>query len=260
MQTTMAMTAQSAIDLPRLGELPRFRPAAEAFPNLGEERLPFRIRIVASEADLMKAVSIRHAAYDRHIPEVAALLEKPEPVDYEPGMAILLAESKFDGTPLGTMRIQTNRYRKLALEQSLPLPEWLQGTSQAEATRLGVVSERVGRLVKTALFKAYFLYCLREEIEWMVITARAPLDRTYDALLFNDVIPEAGYVPMKHVGNIPHRVLSFNVDLAEYNWRQAAHPLYNFVFMTRHPDIEFTDRAGVPVTAWYDFAPHAVAN
>ena len=46
--------------------------------GLVEERLPFRVRIVRSEEDLEKAVSIRHAAYGRHLPAVAALLERAE--------------------------------------------------------------------------------------------------------------------------------------------------------------------------------------
>lgn len=203
-----------------------------------QERLPFSVRIVRSESELEKAVSIRHAAYERHIPQVAALLEKPEAADSEPGTVVLLAESKLDGSPLGTMRIQTNRYKGLALEQSVELPEWLQGTSQAEATRLGVIGNRMGRLVKTALFKAYFHYCVQEEIEWMVIAARSPLDRGYEALLFNDVIPGGEFYPMRHAGNIPHRVLAFSIERAEFNWSRAKHPLYGFVFTTDHPDID----------------------
>ncbi|MDP2810046.1 MAG: hypothetical protein Q8O34_07840 [Rhodocyclaceae bacterium] len=205
-----------------------------------EERLPFSVRIVRSEEDLEKAVLIRHAAYGRHIPEVAALLEKAEASDSEPGSVVLLVESKLDGSPLGTMRIQTNRYRKLTLEQSVELPSWLQGKSQAEATRLGVTSNRMGRLVKAALFKAYYQYCVLEEIEWMVIAARSPLDRQYEALLFQDVLPEGGFIPMRHAGNIPHRVLAFNIELADFNWSQARHPLYGFVVHTSHPDIDLS--------------------
>ena len=40
--------------------------------GLIEERLPFSVRIVSSEEDLNKAVMIRHSAYGRHIPTVAA--------------------------------------------------------------------------------------------------------------------------------------------------------------------------------------------
>jgi hypothetical protein len=203
-----------------------------------EERLPFSVSIVRDEEDLDKAVSIRHAAYGRHIPDVAALLETAEVYDSEPGSVVLLAQSKLDGSPLGTMRIQTNRYGKLALEETIELPSWLQGKGQAEATRLGVTSNRMGRLVKIALFKAYYQYCVMEDIEWMIITARAPLDRQYEALLFQDVVPGGGFIPMHHVGNIPHRVLAFNVVQADFNWRQAKHPLYNFVVNTSHPDID----------------------
>lgn len=214
-------------------------------PGMTEERLPFSVRIVRSEEDLDKAVSIRHSAYGRHIPAVAALLEKAEANDNEPGSVVLLAESKLDGSPLGTMRIQTNRYKPLALEQSIKLPSWLQGNSQAEATRLGVTSNRMGRLVKTALFKAYYQYCLLEEIEWMVIAGRSPLDRGYEALLFQDVVPGGGFIPMRHAGNIPHRVLAFNIERAEFNWRQARHPLCGFVFDTSHPDIDLGGTDGL---------------
>ena len=207
-------------------------------PGLVEERLPFSIRIVRNEEDLDKAVSIRHAAYGRHIPAVAALLEKAEASDSEPGSVVLLAESKLDGAPLGTMRIQTNRYRKLALEQSVELPSWLQGRSQAEATRLGVINNRSGRLVKTALFKAYYQYCLLDEIEWMVIAARSPLDRQYEALLFKDVLPGGEFVPMRHAGNIPHRVMTLRVERVQPDWKQAGHPLYDFFFHTSHADID----------------------
>lgn len=226
-----------------------------------EERLPFTVRIVTSQEQLDKAVAIRHSAYGRHIPEVASLLEKEEAADREPGSVVLLAESKLDGSALGTMRIQTNRYRKLTLEQSIELPSWLQGSSQAEATRLGVALGRPGRLAKTALFKAYYEYCVMEGIEWMVIAARSPLDRQYEALLFQDVIPGGGFIPMRHAGNIPHRVLAFNIELAEQNWRRAEHPLYSFVFETSHPDIDPRGTVGLSVAdTRFPFAVTSMEN
>lgn len=206
--------------------------------GMAEERMPFTVKIVRSEEELGKAVSVRHAAYARHVPAVAALLETSESYDYEEGSIVLLAESKLDGSPLGTMRIQTNRYRQLAVEQSVALPEWLQGRSLAEATRLGVSEGRMGRIVKTMLFKAYYQYCLLADIEWMVITARSPLDKQYDSLLFKDVYGDREYIPMRHVGNISHRVLAFEVGTAQARWTAANHPLLNFMCNTHHPDID----------------------
>ncbi|MEW5890892.1 MAG: hypothetical protein AB1768_18065 [Pseudomonadota bacterium] len=211
---------------------------APAPAEVVEERMPFTVRIVGNEEQLSKAVRIRHAAYARHVPTVAAQLTAPESLDHDPGTVVLLAESKLDGSALGTMRIQTNRYRPLALEQSVELPDWLQGKSLAEATRLGVGEGRIGRVVKTALFKAYYQYCLFAGVEWMVVTGRAPLDRQYERLLFKDVFPAQGFIPMKHVGNIPHRVLALNVESVEPSWRETKHPLFDFFFRTYHPDID----------------------
>jgi hypothetical protein len=124
-----------------------------------EESLPFTLKIVRTQAELNQAVLIRQAAYDRHLPEFAKSLYKPEAADFEKGTVVLLAESKEDGSAVGTMRIQTNAYKPLCLEQSIDLPQWLKESPMAEATRLGVTNQVGGRLVTTALFKAFYMYC-----------------------------------------------------------------------------------------------------
>ena len=209
---------------------------------LKEELLPFTVRLVRNDEDLSKAVQIRHSAYARHLPEFADTLKKPEHEDAEDGVVILLAESKLDGSPLGTMRIQTNQFKPLSLEESIELPAWLKTKRLAEATRLGVTNEKGGRLVTTVIFKAYFQFCQENGIDWMVVTGRAPVDRTYDRLLFDDVFPGGGYTPIRHVGNIPHRVMRFDVGGAEALWTTAKHPLFDFIFRTNHRDIDIGGR------------------
>lgn len=213
------------------------------------ERLPFTVRLVRSEDDLHKAVHVRHSAYARHVPAFADTLRKPEAYDTMDGVVVLLAESKLDGTPLGTMRIQTNAFRPLTLEQSVDLPDWLRSRPMAEATRLGVTEQLQGRAVKTVLFKAFFLYCVQQQIEWMVITARTPIDRQYERLLFSDVDPARGYVPLQHVGNLPHRIMSFEVGSAERRWAASKHPLFDFIFRTHHVDIDL-GRPSHPLPHW----------
>ena len=217
---------------------------ANLFPRgvtMAEERLPFTVRVATNEMLLRKAVSIRHRAYGRHVPALAQLLQLPEPKDREPGCAVLLAESKLDGEPLGTMRIQTNRNQPLAIEGSVDLPEWLARHTLVEATRLGISEGRVGRVVKTMLFKALYLYCVEQGIEWVVIGARPPLERMYEALLFTDVFPARPYFPMKHGGNIPHRILALDIGAADARWRSARHPMYDLFINTRHPDIDIRE-------------------
>src|SRR3972149_6130086 len=100
-----------------------------------EERLPFAVKVVRSEEELSRAVHIRQVAYGRHVPEFAKMLSAPEPLDREEGSVVLLAESKLDGSPLGSLRLQSNRYGKLCVEQSVELPGWLQCCDLAEGTR-----------------------------------------------------------------------------------------------------------------------------
>jgi hypothetical protein len=96
----------------------------------------------------------------------------------------------------------------------------------------------VGRVVKVALCKALFLYCEQQQIDWMVITARSPLDREYEAMLFKDVFGAGEYIPMAHVGGLPHRVLAKEVGVARQRWEEARHPLFNYMVHTHHPDID----------------------
>jgi len=202
------------------------------------ERLPFTIRRVETEADLLKAVKIRHAAYARHVPEFARSLALPEAADYEHDTIVLLAESRLDCTPIGSTRIRTNLFRPLGVEESVELPDWLQGRRLVEATRLGIDEGRIGRVVKLALIKACFMYCEDHAIDYSVATGRPPVDRQYEQLLFSDVFPEQGPVPLRHVGNIPHRVMAFEIASFEQRYRDARHPLFNFFFGTQHPDID----------------------
>lgn len=202
------------------------------------ERLPFTIRRVETEADLLKAVKIRHAAYARHVPDFARALAQPEAADYEDDTIVLLAESRLDGSPIGSTRIRTNLYRPLGVEESVELPSWLQGRRLVEATRLGIDEGRIGRVVKMALIKACFMYCEDNAIDYSVATGRPPVDRQYEQLLFSDVFPEQGAVPLRHVGNIPHRVMAFEIASFEQRYRDARHPLAKFFFDTQHPDID----------------------
>lgn len=207
------------------------------------EHLPFTIRRVETEDDLLKAVRIRHAAYARHVPEFARSLALPEAADYESDTIVLLAESKLDGTALGSTRIRTNLFRPLSVEESIELPDWLQGRRLVEATRLGVDEGRTGRMVKMALIKACFMYCQQNDIEWSVASGRPTVARQYEQLLFADVFPEKGLIPLQHAGNIEHRVMAFEIASFEARWAAAGHPLYNFFLNTRHPDIDVGPKA-----------------
>lgn len=219
--------------------------AGRLTPEIKTERLPFTIRKVQSEDDLRKAVKVRHDAYARHVPEFARHLKDPEAADYAEDTIVLLAESKLDGSVLGSTRIRTNLLRPLDMEESVALPDWLQGKRLVEATRLGVDEGRTGRVVKLALIKACLMYCRQNNIDWSVANARPGVDRQYEQLLFIEVFPGQPPVPLKYAGNMPHRAFAFELETFEERYTAARHPLLNFFFYTIHPDIDI----GVPAGA-----------
>jgi hypothetical protein len=108
----------------------------------------------------------------------------------------------------------------------------------AEATRLGVTQGNIGHVVKAMLFKAGFLYCKSVGVQSLIVTARKPLDRYYDSLLFKDIFQANEFFPLHYVGNLMHRAMSFSIPNAERNWAAVKHPYHKVLFLTRHPDIK----------------------
>lgn len=236
--------AIEAIPFPRVDRNASFLSTVHR-PGITEESLPFTVKIVQSEQDLLKAVHIRHAAYARHMPGFAETLKAPEATDFQSDVVVLLAESKLDGSPLGTARIHTNRRRPLSLEQSVELPMWLKGRRLVEVTRLGIDGGRIGRLAKIVLIKACFMYCEQNDVEWALVAGREPIDRQYEQLLFQDVFPGAGFIPMRHANNVPHRVMAFEIKTGHARWTEAGHPLLDFFSYTHHVDIDIGASDGI---------------
>lgn len=203
------------------------------------ERLPFRVEIASSD-DLIDVARLRVAAYGKHLPGLAAKLLQPEAADLELGNEVFVARSRLDGSLLGSFRTHANIFKPLPLEASMELPQRFRGTLMIEATRLCVLGGPEASLVRNALFKAYFNYCLMQKVDWMLAAGRRPVDRLYDAMLWSDVEEPGKLYPMAHAANVPHRVMCLQPLQAEPVWRAAQHPLFEFAFQTIHPDIDFT--------------------
>lgn len=200
--------------------------------------LPFRVRLARNTDELGRAVDVRFRAYSRHLPEFAESLRHPEPLDTLPGTYVLLAESKLDGSPVGSLRLQLNQFSPLAIESSVLLPAALRKVNLAEITRLASEEGRNGKLVSTVLIKAAYLLCSALQVDHAIITARRPLDQRYLQLDFADVFPDGAFVPMEHIGGVPHRVLGFEIRSGERRWFERSHTLYSFMVGTFHADIE----------------------
>jgi hypothetical protein len=208
--------------------------------------LPFTVRIVRTEEHLTKAVEIRAETYGRHHPEMAEQLSNPEAADRSPFSLVLLAESKTDANALGTLRIETNTLTSLPVESLLPAASMYTGRTIAFVTRLGVRNGPGAQLVKLTLFKALHRYCLACQIDWLIVTARPPMDRQYLKLGFIDVYDADTLIPVPWSQNIPMRLLALNTISCEREWRATNHPLYKYMFSDYCPDIQiFSSVSGI---------------
>lgn len=206
--------------------------------------LRFTIHRAVTETDLRAAGEVRAASYGKHLPNVTSLWSEPDALDRDPDTAVFVAFDRASGDPVGTVRLATNAQGPTQIERSAPVPRAIAGRLIAEVTRLAVRPGHNDPLVKLGLMKASYLYCLANQVRWMVIGARSDaLVRGYRRLGFTDLADES--VPLAHAADLPHRLLGFDVTAAERNWHALHHPFYDFMVRTYHPEIRLF---GAPAT------------
>ncbi len=209
--------------------------------------LPFKVKVVSSEAQLMRVQALRQHAYGRHLPDQASAFGAADPRDRMPGTIIFYAEDKATGQLVGSARIQSNRHAPLQIEGSVELPERLRGRQLAEITRLCVLPG-YDHKVRLALLKAVHLYCIALQIGGVVAGSRRSLLRTYLSLGFVDLFGDERMCHLQHAGGLPHRVLWRETLQADARVRELRPQDFDFVFRDFHPDIEVFDGLAAAVT------------
>jgi len=201
--------------------------------------LPFTIRLVSSQDDLERVCLQRALAYGRHQPDLVTrlTLSKPETEDLREDVLILMAESKETGEVVGALRLQTNLNQPLRFETELDLPERFRNKHLLEAGRMTVRNGPEGRMVLPALVKAAFEISYRVGIDFSLLIGRAPIDRMYHAMQFQDVFDGEKVVTSAQPG-VPVTLFYMDMPQADPRWIAAECPLYGFMAQTLHPDID----------------------
>jgi len=201
------------------------------------ELLNFTIRIVTNDYDLQRVQQLRATAYGHHLPHLAEQFGKPDPLDRSDDVVIFCAEDKATGDIVGSCRIQVNRSSILQIQTCIDTPDRLRGKLLSEITRLSVLPGYGDRLVRMALVKACHLHNIAMQVTGIFAGSRRSLMRQYRALGFSDLYGDEREVPLTYSGGLPHRILWLDSVSAEADWLAMAHPFYNFIFRTWHPDI-----------------------
>jgi hypothetical protein len=230
------------------------------------QSLGFSLRIARTHHEVEVACAVRARSYGHHLPQLEAALVKPDSLDGDENTVVVLCVDKASGHAIGTARFQTNAGGPLLIERSVAVPDSIRGDTRAEISRFSAVPG-ADPLVKLALMKASYLFCVATQVRWMVICARSDaLARQYRRLGFRNLFSDRPMMPMLHVGSLPHHVLSFNVTTAESTWRETQHPLYAFMIETAHPDIHLfssqpvSPRHPPPARPWRSSAQPTISS
>jgi hypothetical protein len=182
----------------------------------------------------LEAFQVRLKGYRRYF---NSLEECMDDLDYSPQTTLLLARHKFGG-PLGTIRIVDRRRGSVELDKFLDLDDLLGGTARscAEATRFSVPPGPHAKVVKLLLWKAFMRFCKSEGIGRMVVWAKAAASRDYRYLLFQSLGAHGNF---QHpvLGSYEHETFITEMADVEERFKNAAHPLHDFMFVQQHTQI-----------------------
>jgi hypothetical protein len=201
------------------------------------QALPFRVRMAQGEADLRRALAVRTQAYGKHVPGMEEALKEPENDDFRKDAVLLMAESKATGQVLGSVRLVSNIQQPLLMEHEVDLPARFVGRALMGAWRLTVLNCEAARMVASAFYKSLYEVSFHAGIDYVLVTARRPVDRLYKAMQFQDALGGQKVI-LSDTLNLPHGLYYLPVREADTLWRAAQCPLYPFMALTRHPDIE----------------------
>lgn len=208
-------------------------------PALETQDLPFRMRIAKSAEDIRRICQHRGEAYARHQPDLVERLSlhEPEADDLRDDVVLVMAESHEDGSILGSLRLSTNINTPLRFETEFDLPQRFRQRSLMEAGRMVTQNGPLGRMVVPALIKVTSEVSYRAGADYVMLIARAPLDRMYKAWQFEDLYDGKKVMTSAQPG-VPVTLFFMDIPQVDHRLRTANCPIYHFMAQTHHPDID----------------------
>jgi hypothetical protein len=222
------------------------------------EYLNFRIRLLRDGQMLQGAMQVRKEVFTRHhlhtLGAKAAALSFHDHKDTQSGSTLFVAESKTSGAVLGSVRIQTNANRPLALEHDIVLPETMRGRHLAILSRMSIVSGNAGKDVFLGLGKAIYLYCVAKQIHTVFLSSPVKsLTRMYPKFAWRDISQNGEKFSFLTDPGLEFSIFYWDIATLKNSMRLAVSArVYEFIFEKYHPDMEvFTSIASL-----YDVRRH----
>lgn len=187
------------------------------------------IRPARSIADLGVVLQLRHRGY-KYFPSPAAALDN---LDLADNAIILVAEHQDDGI-VGTLRL-VDGAGPVELDGFVELERIgnLEYRSFVEATRFAVKWCRYFETVKIMLGKAHWLYTLRQEKRFLLVSSKPEFADFYEHMLFAHVGP-AGQYEHSALGMAFHETYCLHAATALNRYQAYGHRYHAFMADTEH--------------------------
>jgi hypothetical protein len=196
------------------------------------------VRLVRTEDSLEQAIDVRRESYGRHTPEMETVLRFPERLDLAPEAVVFIASDSSTGRILGSMRVLTNINTPLEFEGAVELPVEYLNTNISLVQRLSIVAGADGAHAKKSLFKAFYLYSLAMQVEWMFLYTPPPRDKLFFRLGFSPVLDGDSVISGPFSDGRSVRLLALRVWDVEPLWREAIPDWHHFFFKQYTPGIK----------------------
>jgi hypothetical protein len=141
-----------------------------------------QVRRAATSADLNKAFSIRWQGYKKYFSDESQIVDG---YDYADNCTLLLAIDE-DTNPVGTLRLLNSGFGPTEIESFISIESLLEPNEMpfVEATRFSVPPHPLSREIKIALKKAFYLYCIANQVDTMLIWVRPSAAREHKLFLY----------------------------------------------------------------------------
>ena len=195
-----------------------------------------QVRRAISADDFSKVFSVRWQGYKKYFSDESQVVDG---YDYADNCTLLLA-TDGDDNPVGTLRLLNSGLGSTEIESFISMKSLLEPYEMpfVEATRFSVPSHPLSREIKIALKKAFYLYCVANNIDTMLIWVRPSAAREHKSFLFVEA-GEKGNFMHPLLGNVLHKTLKFGINEARVEWQRINHPLLAFMVEQEHSNLRF---------------------
>ena len=197
-----------------------------------------QVKRATSQTDFDLVAELRRSGFSRVIGnKEARAISWIDQTDRSPGVFTLLGFSS-QGQAIATMRIQDSRIGSLELQRFVDVETLISHEDKpvAQFSRLTASKGEQSVSAMFGLFKAGWLWCMKEQLKSIVIATPHWSKPIYDFMLFNDLGP-LGRFKHQFAGDSEHVTMKLPVQEAEYIWRRGGQPLCAQFTEIEHADL-----------------------